>query len=115
MIERVVQDCGERDSGKRRLAIRFEEDREAETRDDDADVLDRRIREQTFHVGLRGGENHAEERRGESQHEPDDAPPPQLHVQQIEAHPQQAVDRSLEHDAAHERRHRRRCGGMRFR
>ena len=57
----------------------------------------------------------AEQRGGEAQRERDDAPPPQLAVEQVEGDAQQAVDRRLQHHAAHQRRDRRRRGRMRFR
>ena len=44
----------------------------------------------------------------------DHAPPPERRVQQVEAHAQQAVDRGLEHHAAHQRRHRRGRGRVRL-
>ena len=51
----------------------------------------------------------------EAQHERDHAPPPELAVQQVEGDAQQAVDRGLQHDAAHQRRDGRRRGRMRLR
>ncbi len=108
VVERVVEHGGQRDRGEQRLAVRLEQDGEADAGDDDADVLDRRVGEQPLHVGLHAGEDHAEQRRREAQHQRDHAPPPELPVQQVEGHAQQAVDRGLQHHAAHQRRDRRR-------
>ena len=44
----------------------------------------------------------------------DEPPPPAGLAEQIERNAQHAVDRGLQHHAAHERRHRRRRRGMRF-
>src|SRR6516164_10844037 len=103
VIERVIERRGERDRGEQRLIVALEENRQPDSRDDDADVLDRRIGEEPLHVGLHGGEEHAEERGEQPEHEREYTPPPELEAEQIEAYAQQSVDRRLEHDAAHER------------
>ncbi len=114
VIERVIKRRGQRDRGEQRLVVGLEQDRQPDPGDDDADVLDRRVCEQPLHVGLHRREKHAEERRDEAQHQRDHAPPPQLALQQVEGHAQQAVDRRLEHHSAHQRGHRRRRGRMRL-
>jgi hypothetical protein len=114
VVERVIQDRGQRDRREQRLAVRLEEDDEADAGDDDPDVLDRRIREEALHVGLHRGEDHAEERGEKSQRQRDHAPPPELAAEQVERDAQQPVDRHLQHRAAHQRRDRRRRRRMRL-
>ena len=83
----MVQHGGQRNRREQRLVVGLEEDGETDAGNDDADVLDRRIGEQPLHVGLHGRENHAEERRDETKHQRDDAPPPELRMQQVESYP----------------------------
>ena len=102
VIERVVERRRQGDRCEERLVVALEQDREADAGDDDADVLDRGVREQALHVGLHRREEHAEQRRGEPENQREHAPPPELALQQIEGDAQQAVDRGLEHHAAHQ-------------
>jgi hypothetical protein len=106
--------AGQRDRREQRFVVRLEQERQADARDDDADVLDRRVREQAFHVRLHGGEDHTEERSRQAEGERDDAPPPDLRMEEIEHDAQEPVDRGLEHHAAHQRRHRRWCRRVRL-
>ncbi len=93
----------------------MKDDGQSDAGEQHADVFDRRIGEQALHVCLHRGEDHAKDRRRQSQRERDQAPPPQRVADQVERHPQHAVDGGLQHDAAHERRHGRRCGRVRLR
>ena len=77
MIERVVQHG---DQSERRGSVHpgaGEQNRESHARKNDADVLDRRVRQQTFHIGLRGREDYAVQRCEQTECERDQAPPPQ--------------------------------------
>jgi hypothetical protein len=111
----VIKHGGQRDCREQRLAVRLEQDGQADAGDDDADIFDRRVREQPLHVGLDTREDDAEQRRNETQHQCRDAPPPELTVEQVERDTQQTVNRGLQHHAAHQRRNRRRCRRMRLR
>ena len=108
VVERVIEHCRQRDRGKQRLVVGLEQYRQADPCDDDADVFDRRVREEALHVGLHCGEYHAEQRGRKAQRERDNTPPPELAVDEIECHAQQSVDRRFQHHAAHECRYRRR-------
>ena len=81
MIEHVIEHRSKRDRGELRLAVGGEQHGEAESRHDDADVLDRRVGKQALHVRLHGGEHHAEQRGAKPERQRGDAPPPDLHVQ----------------------------------
>jgi hypothetical protein len=87
----------------------------ADSAEDDPDVLDGRIGEQPFHVGLRRREHDAVDRREQTEGERRQAPPPRRLTQQVECHAQDAVERGLQHHAAHQRRHGRRRGRVCFR
>ena len=100
----VVQAGGERQRRHRLHVVGREDDGEADAGQQHADVLDRRVGEQPLHVDLHRGEDDAEQGRGQAQRQQHAAPPPQLQVQQVEDDAQQAVDRGLQHHAAHQRR-----------
>ena len=94
---------------------RVAQQRQAKRGEDQADILDGGIGQQPLHVGLYGSEHRAEQRRDQSHRQRQHAPPPWAGVEQIETDPQHAVDRHLEHQATHHRRHRRWRGRMGFR
>jgi hypothetical protein len=116
VVERVVEHCDERQGRQRLHADAAEDDREPDAGEEDADVLDRRIGEQALHVGLHRREDHPVERGGEPERERHEPPPPHGLAEQVEGDPEHAVDRRLEHHAAHEggygRRRRRMCLGQ---
>ncbi len=114
VIQAVVEHRGQRESRERMHLVGVEHDREAERDDDKADILDRRIGEQPLHIDLHRGEDDAEERRGEPDRQRHHAPPPQRRAHEVEGNAHHAVDRGLQHHAAHQRRDRRRSGGVRF-
>ena len=115
VIERVVERRHQRDRRQKDFAIGLEQDREPDSGEDDADVLDRRVREQALHVHLHGRVDDAEQRRQQAEHQRGDAPPPELDMEQVERHPQETVDRCLQHDGGQQRGDRRGCRRMRFR
>ena len=84
VVDAVIQRRGERERGERAHAVGLEGDGEADADQDEADVLDRRIGEQALHVALHRGKDHAVERGREAEREDHHAPPPHLHVQQVE-------------------------------
>jgi len=100
VVEGVIQ---HRDQGQRRERLHadaLEHDGEADTGEQHADVLDRRVREQPLHVRLHGREDDAEQGRGQPEHHRREPPPPGRVAQQVERDSQHAVDRGLEHHAA---------------
>ena len=102
VIEGVIEACRQRDRREERLVVALEQDRQADAGDDNADILDRGVREQPLHVGLHRREEHAEQCRREPENQRKHAPPPELALQQIEGYAQQAVDCGLEHHSAHQ-------------
>jgi len=110
----VVQRRRQRQRRHRLHAVGREQHRQPDGREQQADVLDRRIGQQPLHVDLRRGKHHAEQRAGQPQPEQQHAPPPDLHMQQVERDPQHAVHGRFQHHPAHERRDRRRRRRMRL-
>ena len=100
MIEAVIKRRGERERGERACLVCVEDERQADGRQDDPDVLDRRIREEPLHVALHRGEQHAEERGDQPQGKRQHAPPPDLRIHQVERDAQQPVNRGLQHHSA---------------
>ena len=115
VIEAVVERRRQGERGQVEQEEGFEDQRQTDADEDQPDVLDRRIGKQALHVVLHGRENYAEQRGGKAEDKQERTPAPVLHAQQIEAHAQQAVDRCLQHHAAHHRRDRRRRSGVCFR
>ena len=105
VIEGVIQHRDQRERSEFGHAYPVKDDGQADASEQHADVFDGRIGEQTFHVRLHCGEDHAKDCRGQSQRERDQAPPPQRVPDQVERHAQHAVDGCLQHDAAHQGRH----------
>jgi hypothetical protein len=114
VVQAVVQRGGERQRRGRAHTLGVEQQRQPDAREHDAEILDRRAGEQPLHVGLHRSEHHAVERTEQAERQQHRAPPPQRRRQQVEAHAQHAVDRGLQHHAAHQRRDRRRRGRMRL-
>jgi hypothetical protein len=110
----VIERRGQRQRRHRLHVVGGEEHREADRGEHEAHVLDRRIGEQPLHVDLDRGEDDAEQGAGEAEREQGHAPPPELRRQQVEGDAQEAVDRGLQHHAAHQRRDRRGRGRMRL-
>lgn len=115
--ERVVHgvEQGARDAaeGGKLVARGLAQRRDAEADEDHADVLDRRVGQQPFHVVLCGGEHHAPEPRDDAcaqQDEPGRAEFGQ--VAQGGRDAEDAVDARLDHHARHQGRDVRRCGGV---
>jgi hypothetical protein len=107
MGQAVVEHRGHRQRRQRIHAIGVEDQGQADGDGDQADVLDRGIRQQALHVALHRAVEHAEDRREQADRQGNHAPPPDRRVQQVEADAQQAVDRRLQHHPGHHRRHRR--------
>ena len=87
----------------------------AETDENDADVLDRVIREQALEIVLHQRVQHAQDGAGAAEEEHHAARPPRGRSHQVEHDANEAVHRDLGHHAAHERGHMARRGGMRER
>ena len=104
----VVEHGGHGQCRQRLHAIGVEDQGQADAHRDEADVFDRRIRQQPLHVVLHRAVEHAEQCGDEAHYQSHHAPPPDRRMQQVEAHAQQAVDGRLQHHTAHHRRHRRR-------
>ena len=115
VIEAVIQERDQGECSEGGHADAEEYDREPEAGEDDADVLDRGVREQPLHVGLGRGEHHTVQRAEEPEGQRHEAPPPLGMPKQIEGDAQHAVDGRLQHHTAHERRDRRGGGRVRFR
>ena len=115
MIHRVIHDGNQGEYRRCAHADARKHDRKPKSGKHDSDVFDRGIGQQPFHIGLRGGKHDAIQRAEQPERERQQTPPPERLTQQIEAHSNHAVQRRLEHDAAHERGHGRGRGGMRFR
>ena len=103
VVERVVE---RGDQGKHagcRVAETDEHHGHPQAEQDDADVLDRVVGEQALQVVLHEGVQHAEQRGGGADREHQQAPFPAHASDQVINHPHHAVDRGLDHDAAHQR------------
>ena len=101
MIERVEQGGSEGKRGKEAHIACREQNRKSDTGKDQSNVFDGGVSQQALHVGLDAGKDGSEQSREEPQREHCYSPLPKLNVKQIEANSQHAVDRRLEHDAAH--------------
>ena len=104
-----------RESRRRAHLNTREHDRESEAGKHDPDIFNGRIGQQTFHVGLCGGENDPIQSAEEPERQRQQSPPPYGLTHEVKTYPDHSVQRCLQHDAAHQRRDRRRRGGMRFR
>src|SRR5580704_19420270 len=69
VIEAMIEGRGERDRREQALAVSLEQNGQADARNDDADVLDRRVRQQPLHVRLYGGEKHTKQRGCEAEYD----------------------------------------------
>ena len=115
VVKTVVQHGGHRQRRKVRQHEGLEGQRETQTDENDPDVFNRRIGQQALHVALDGGVNDAENRRDETDHQQQHAPPPEIVVEQVERDADDAVDGGFQHHAAHQRRNRRGRGRVGFR
>ena len=84
VVESVVQGGRECQCGQCVLAESVKCQGQAGANQNNADVLNRGIGEQAFHVGLYGGEDHAEERGKQAQRQGQYAPPPDLRIEQVD-------------------------------
>ena len=116
VVERVQQ--GARDAAQRDelVARGFAQRGDAESDEDDADVLDRGVGQQAFHVVLHGCEDHAPQARDDARREQDHSGGVQERLfAQRGRHAQDAVDARLDHHARHQGRDVRRGCGVRLR
>lgn len=116
VVERVQQ--GARDAAQRDelVARGFAQRGDAESDEDDADVLDRGVGQQAFHVVLHGCEDHAPQARDDARREQDHSGGVQEGLfAQRGRHAQDAVDARLDHHARHQGRDVRRGCGVRLR
>jgi hypothetical protein len=102
MVEGVEKCRGERQRRRRLHAVRREGERQPEADEDDADVLDRVIGEQTLQVVLHQRAQHAQHAGNARQRNDEDAPPPGRRADKIEDDAHEAVDGDLGHHPAHE-------------
>ena len=115
VVERVQQRRRERERRPRVGAARAQQQAGAEPEHDDPDVLDRVEREQALEVVLEERVHDAADRRERAEREHEHAEPQRQHTQPVDEHTHEAVDRDLDHHAAHQRRHRRGRDRMRAR
>ena len=102
MIEAVEQRCRHRHGSCSGKPGGFEGQRQPKAYEDDADVLDRRIGKHAFQIIIKHGVKKAEHRRRGAQKQEGQGPPPDRCSQQVEDDADDAVDRDLGHDAAHQ-------------
>ena len=107
MIQRVQQSGGQGDRGPDVVAAGAEDEARAEAEDDDPDVLDRVEREQTLQVVLEERIDDAADRRQRTECQHQHADPDRQRSDPVDEDANEAVDRDLDHHAAHQRRHRR--------
>ena len=113
VVDRVQQRRGERHARPAGLTLLAQDQRGAEAEQDDADVLDRVQREQALQLMLEEGVDDSAEGRDRAQRDHRHAEPERRPVEPLEEHAHEAVQRDLDHHAAHERRDVR--GGERVR
>ena len=102
MIETVEQCCRHRHGSRRSEPGGLESQRKAKAHEDDADVLDRRIGKHTFQIIIKHGVKKTEHCRRGAQKQEGQGPPPDRRSQEVEDDADDAVDRDLGHDAAHQ-------------
>src|ERR1035437_11083984 len=105
VIEDVEQSRGHGERGCRRHRVRLEGERKAEPDEHDADILDRAVGKEPLQVALEYSREQADYRGRASKYQHRYAPPPLRRAEKIEDDTDEAVDRDLGHDAAHQRRH----------
>ena len=102
----VVEDVEERRGhGERRgggHGVGRKGERETDADEDDADILDGVVGEETFQVMLHQGVQYTEQAGDAGERDDDDAPPPGRWAIEIEDDADGAVDCDLGHDAAHQ-------------
>ena len=103
MVEHVKQRRRERQRRRPGQAVGLERDRQAQTDEDDADVLDRVIGEQPLQIVFHQRIQHAHHRGQPADGEHDDACPPGGQAEQVEDDADEAVHRHFRHHAAHQR------------
>ena len=112
VIENVEQrGCQRKRCGSRHI-VRRKSERKTEADEDDPNVLDRVVGEQSLEVVLHQGAEHAEHARRSSERDHDDAPPPGRRPVEVEDDADEAVDRDLGHYPAHQRRDVAWCSGV---
>jgi hypothetical protein len=103
MIERMQECRGHGDRCGVMLAVGAEGERQAQRHEDHADILDRRVGEHALEVAVEHGIEQAQHGRQRAQDDRRQRPPPGGRPQQVEGDADEAVDRHLGHDAAHQR------------
>jgi len=98
----MEQRGGEGEARGQPKPVGLERQRQAETHEYDADVLDRAVGEQAFEILLHQGVQDAQHRGDASEAKHDDAPRPGWRSQQVEDDPDEGVDGNLGHDATHQ-------------
>ena len=84
-------------------AVGLESERQAETDENEADVLDGAVGEDPLEVTLHQRVENAEHGGSAADRQDRDAPPPGRRAEEVENDPHEAIDRDFGHDAAHQR------------
>ena len=104
VVEHVKQRCGHRERRRQTHSTGAKRQCEAEPDEDDPDVLDRVIGEQTLQIMLHQRVEHAEHGGDASDGKHDQARPPRRFADQIEHDPDEAIDGDFGHHSTHQRR-----------
>ena len=103
MVEGVQQAGRQGQRGNRGHAERAERQREPKPNENDADVLDRVVGEQSLEVVLHQSVENAEQGGARPDHQNRNAPPPIPGSRQFKDDPDEAIDGDFRHHPAHER------------
>ena len=104
VVEHVKQRRREGERRRELQAVGLEGQRKAEADEDDADIFDRAVGEQALEILFHHGVEDPHDGGDAAEEEHDHARRPGRRSQQIEDDANEAVDRDLGHDAAHQRR-----------
>src|SRR6184192_4406350 len=105
VIEDVEQRRGHGDRRGGPHVMRREGEGETKPDEDDADILHSVVGEQALEVVLHQRAEYPEHAGDAGKWDDDDTPPPGRYAAEVEDNTDEAVDRDLGHDAAHQRRH----------
>ena len=92
VIDRVVQPGNERHGPQQRVVGMLEHQRCAKAHQDDADVFDTVIGQQTFEIMVHQRVKHAQQRRDRADDQQRHAPPQGRGSKEIKVHPRQPVN-----------------------
>ena len=112
VVEGVIEAGHEPHRRKGRQPVALEHEPGADAEEDDPDVLDRVIGQESLEIVFHERVQHAQQRGDGSRGQDDGAPPGRAAAEQVQRDPQQPVDAKLDHRAGHQRRHVARRGRM---